>query len=243
MVDGSFERNFHARCNNTGCSPYYLCKTVVGRCSTVQQSGCCRRVGKAEGSVSDDVAASTEARKLRPSGRELGEHLQQWFPMFVGWVIYKIRASQADAEDIVMDAYTSVCKLMTSDVAAADRWERSSENERKAYLRRAVGNKATDYLRAKREVLHSLDEVADEPDPDADPARVVARSVTAAEVWENLRSLSQRDKEVLLPTLEGIPPREQARHLGITDGAYRTASTRARQRYAAKFPQHKAEDI
>jgi RNA polymerase sigma factor (sigma-70 family) len=213
-----------------------------GRGSAVQQSGYGRRVGKAEGSVSDDVAASTEARGPRPSVEDmLGEHLQQWFPKFVGWIVSRGSIGQHDAENIVSEAYTRVYERMMSAPEAADRWEDSEPKERTEYVRRAVANEAANHLR-KQKYLQPLEDQPDEPNADADPAEIVVRAAEVTQALENLRTLSQRDRDVLIP-MEGTSQSEQARLLGMSHGAFRTALARARKRYAAKFPQHDPKDI
>ncbi|WP_329595819.1 sigma-70 family RNA polymerase sigma factor (plasmid) [Streptomyces sp. NBC_01362] len=192
--------------------------------------------------MSDDVAASTGARGPRPPVEDmLGEHLQQWFPRFVGWIVSKGGIGQHDAENIVSEAYTRVYERMMSAPEAADRWEDSDPKERTKYVRTTVANEAANHLRKQRS-LQSLEDQPDEPDADADPAEIVVRAAEAMQALENLRALSQRDRDVLIP-MEGASQPEQALMLGMSHGAFRTALTRARKRYAAKFPQHHPEDI
>ncbi|MEV6750514.1 sigma-70 family RNA polymerase sigma factor [Streptomyces sp. NPDC051080] len=192
--------------------------------------------------MSDDVAASTGARGPRPLVEDmLGEHLQQWFPRFVGWVVSRGGIGQHDAENIVSEAYTRVYARMMSAPEAAGRWEGSAPEERTKYVRTVVSNEATNHLRRQKS-LRALEDQPDEPDTDADPAEIVVRAEEATQVLKNLRALSQRDQDVLIP-MEGVSQFEQALELGMSHGAFRTALTRARKRYAAKFPQHHPEDI
>ena len=131
----------------------------------------------------------------------------------------RIVGNQADAEDVVQEAYVKAYKALTS----GDFERRSSTN---TWLYRIVVNGAIDARRSRTRRAEASDE---QFDPGWDGAALAEARVALSELDEWLESLPTDQRAALvLQSMEGLNNTEIAQVMGVSEGAVEQRLVRAR---------------
>jgi RNA polymerase sigma-70 factor (ECF subfamily) len=132
----------------------------------------------------------------------------------------RIMGNQADAEDVVQEAYVKAYRALT----AGDFDRRSSAT---TWLYRIVVNGAIDQKRSrKRRASESMDELIE---PGWDGAAFAEARLALAELDEWLGELPKDQRAALvLQTMEGLNNTEIAQVMGVSEGAVEQRLVRAR---------------
>ena len=131
----------------------------------------------------------------------------------------RIMGNQADAEDVVQEAYVKAYRALTS----GDFDRRSSTA---TWLYRIVVNGAIDQKRARKRRAEGSDELVE---PGWDGAAFAETRLALAELDEWLASLPADQRAALvLQTMEGLNNAEIASVMGVSEGAVEQRLVRAR---------------
>ena len=131
----------------------------------------------------------------------------------------RIMGNQADAEDVVQEAYVKAYRALTS--GEFDR--RSSTN---TWLYRIVVNGAIDAKRSRKRRAESSDE---QVDPGWDGAGFAESRLALSELDDWLRTLPADQRAALvLQSMEGLNNTEIAKIMGVSEGAVEQRLVRAR---------------
>jgi RNA polymerase sigma-70 factor (ECF subfamily) len=140
--------------------------------------------------------------------------------------LFPVTGDLHEAEEIVQEAFTR----------AAARWSRLRDYDvPEAWVRRVAMNLAADRARSLRRQARATLRLRP-------PAAVLPASVEALALVEALRTLSVRQRQVLvLHYLVDLPVDEVARTLGMPEGTVKSLLSRGRQALAAKLGE--AEEV
>lgn len=186
---------------------------------------------------SPDRAVDRSAR--RSAGRSTGVELRRERPSFdrfyesqyatVTRLAYSLCGSLAVAEELAQEAF----------VAAHARWRRISLFDRPdLWVRRVVINRSLSYRRRLASERTALERVSQAPASSNEPELV------DDEVWQALRSLSDRQTEVLaLVYVEDRPIAEVAQILRLGEETIRTHLKRGRAALATRLGEREYRDI
>jgi RNA polymerase sigma-70 factor (ECF subfamily) len=186
---------------------------------------------------SPDRAVDRSAR--RSAGRSTGVELRRERPSFdrfyesqyatVTRLAYSLCGSLAVAEELAQEAF----------VAAHARWRRISLFDRPdLWVRRVVINRSLSYRRRLASERTALERVSQAPASSNEPELV------DDEVWQALRSLSDRQTEVLaLVYVEDRPIAEVAQILRLGEETIRTHLKRGRAALATRLGERKSRDV
>jgi RNA polymerase sigma-70 factor, ECF subfamily len=131
----------------------------------------------------------------------------------------RIMGNQADAEDVVQEAYVKAYRALT-----AGEFDRRSSTS--TWLYRIVVNGAIDAKRSRTRRAESSDE---QVDPGWDGAAFAEARLGLAELTEWLAALPPDQRAALvLQTMEGLNNTEIAQVLGVSEGAVEQRLVRAR---------------
>jgi RNA polymerase sigma-70 factor (ECF subfamily) len=175
----------------------------------------------------------------RSGGRSTGVELRRERPSFdrfyesqyatVTRLAYSLCGSLAVAEELAQEAF----------VAAHARWRRISLFDRPdLWVRRVVINRSLSYRRRLASERTALERVSQAPASSNEPELV------DDEVWQALRSLSDRQTEVLaLVYVEDRPIAEVAQILRLGEETIRTHLKRGRAALATRLGEREYRDI
>lgn len=131
----------------------------------------------------------------------------------------RIMGNQADAEDVVQEAYVKAYRALT----AGEFDRRSSTN---TWLYRIVVNGAIDAKRSRKRRAEASDE---QVDPDWDGAARAEARVALSELDDWLAALPADQRAALvLQSMEGLNNAEIAQIMGVSEGAVEQRLVRAR---------------
>lgn len=117
-------------------------------------------------------------------------------------------ANRADREDLVQDIWLAVWRALPRF--------RGDCSER-TFVFRIAHNRAITHASRRRPAAVTLDEALEVPDPEASTERSAHLQSEHERLLAAVRRLPLGRREVVLLTLEGLPQREIAEVLGITD--------------------------
>lgn len=165
--------------------------------------------------------ARSDAELVREVARHDGRALHELVRRHGDWAARfaeRLTGSPQQAEEVVQSAFLRLWQR-------ADRWEGRSRFS--TWFYRVVHNLAIDQLRARRQVMESLDESL----PDSHPAveDQVERTQRDARVRAALARLPERQRSaIILSHYEERTQAEAAEILGISEGALESLLSRAR---------------
>jgi len=177
------------------------------------------------------MAAQTLEHPVAHPGLDtrFGELIEHYRPS-IARLAATYESNRADREDLVQDIWLAVWRALPGF--------RGDCSER-TFVFRIAHNRAITHAGRRRQPAATLDEALDVSDPRASTEQSVHLLSERDRLLAAVRRLSLNWREVVLLTLEGLPQREIAQVLGITEANVAVRLNRARTELRRLLGEHR----